>query len=114
MIFNYINLQALFIVLAIKAQFLHSITQLDARAKFNASNFVYDLQKSTPRQGLGGEIYVAGLNQMPALSSQSIAYVLFSLRPCALILPHMHPRAAELLYVLNATNLQVGFKFFTS
>jgi oxalate decarboxylase/phosphoglucose isomerase-like protein (cupin superfamily) len=107
--FNYINLLAIFIVLTIKAHLLHSLTELETRSKFKTSDFVYDLRNSTPKQGLGGQIYVAGLNQMPALSSQSIAYVLISLKPCALILPHIHPRAAELLYVINASNLQVGF-----
>ena len=83
--FSYVNLLALFIALTIKANLLHSLTQVESRSKFNASDFVYDLQNSTPREGLGGQIRVAGLNQIPALSSQGIAYVLFSLKPCALI-----------------------------
>jgi oxalate decarboxylase/phosphoglucose isomerase-like protein (cupin superfamily) len=88
---------------------VQSQTQFDQLSKFNATHFAYDLLHSTPRQGLGGKIYVAGLRQMPVLNQQGIAYVLFELKPCALILPHIHPRAGEFLYAINASKLQVGF-----
>jgi oxalate decarboxylase/phosphoglucose isomerase-like protein (cupin superfamily) len=38
-----------------------------------------------------------------------MSYTLFDIEPCGSNLPHSHPRATELLFVISGDNLQVGF-----
>ena len=46
---------------------------------------------------------------MGALSGEGLSYILYELKPCAVNLPHFHPRAAELLYVIKGNLVNVGF-----
>ncbi|QCD82109.1 RmlC-like jelly roll fold [Vigna unguiculata] len=50
----------------------------------------------------------ATLLEFPALEGESISYALFQYPAGTINPPHIHPRAAELLFLLSAS-LQVGF-----
>ena len=57
----------------------------------------------------GGNVYSLTLDQLPSLEEEGLAYFLFSIKPCGVILPHVHPRASELIFAISASNLTVGF-----
>ena len=98
-----------FVLLSISTHLIECQTRLTLRKKFTAANFTYDLAGSPPIVGGGGQVNQVTLDQMPALSGEGLTYFLFNLKPCGVILPHVHPRAAELIYAINAVSLQVGF-----
>jgi oxalate decarboxylase/phosphoglucose isomerase-like protein (cupin superfamily) len=87
-----------------------SQTELETRQKFNSSSFAYDLDASrVVIQGPGGSIRPLTLDQMPALHTTGLSYVLFELAPCGIILPETHPRATEMIYIIEGERVQVGF-----
>ena len=98
-----------FFLLSVTARLFECQTRLKLRQQFNASSFVYDLAGSTPTVGAGGQVKSVGVDQMPALSGEGLTYFLFTLKPCGIILPHVHPRASELVYAISAASLQIGF-----
>jgi len=102
----------LLITSSILSQTCAQNTELESRSKYNASSFVYDLDgapQSFIVRGPGGTIRPLTLSQMPSLTGQGLAYVLIELAPCGLILPETHPRATEMIYVIEGERLQVGF-----
>jgi len=94
-------------------QILNSVsshTALIQRQQFSESDFVFGLLESDiESSGTGGTIQVANIASMPALAGTGISYTLFNINPCAINLPHLHPRATELIYVISGSNLTVGF-----
>jgi hypothetical protein len=85
-------------------------TRLKNRQQFKDKDFVYNLGGSTPNYGSGGgRVYSLTVDQMPSLGGEGLTYFLFALKPCGVILPHVHPRASEMIFAINATNLTVGF-----
>lgn len=88
----------------------HYTTAVDHRGYFNPYDFVFNLGASMPTSnGLGGEIRPVGVAELPALSKNGVAMSLFILEPCGINLPHVHPRATEILYVIEAEKLIAGF-----
>ena len=86
------------------------ISALRARSEFNASDFVFDLQGSSPvTPGRGGTIRVAQIDQLPSLAKQGMSIALFNLDACTVNLPHVHPRATEMIYVTKGEQLRVAF-----
>ena len=80
------------------------------RAKFEAKDFVYNLKQTKPESsGLGGTIRPLGVAQLPSLAKQGVSYSLFTIKPCGINLPHVHPRATELLYVIKGSKLVTAF-----
>jgi hypothetical protein len=80
----------------------------------NSSNgsdaFVYNLTGMVnPTKIANNTIRPSSVKQFPALENMGISCTLFELAPCGINLPHIHPRASELIYVISADNLQVGF-----
>jgi len=59
--------------------------------------------------GKGGELRKADVGSMPSLAGNGVSQVLYRLYPCGMNSVQMHPRASELFYVINATELVVGF-----
>ncbi|CAM9752540.1 unnamed protein product, partial [Ectocarpus sp. 13 AM-2016] len=57
----------------------------------------------------GFQIRAATLGQIPALDGQGIAMALVNLDACTINLPHIHPRATEMQYVINGEHLRVAF-----
>ena len=74
-------------------------TGVQLLANLKDKDFVYDLGKATPTQAGNNTIRQLSVSQFPTLAKMGISYTLFELAPCGINLPHIHPRASELLYV---------------
>ncbi|CAM9923374.1 unnamed protein product [Ectocarpus sp. 6 AP-2014] len=77
---------------------------------FNPEDFVFTLGGPEPDAPVDGfQIRAATLGQIPALDGQGIAMALVNLDACTINLPHIHPRATEMMYVINGEHLRVAF-----
>ena len=86
-----------------------SQTALQDRQKFKNTDFVFDLAGSKPNVvGKGGSGRRASISEMPSLEGIGISSVLFHIEACGINLPHIHPRATELFYVVEG-QFQTGF-----
>jgi len=85
------------------------ITRENFRKAFNASDFIFDLDNSSSRVVLGGTIKSVSLQNLKSLWGEGMSYALYILNPCGLSNPHSHPRATELLYVIEGSFIDVGF-----
>eukprot|EP00244_Chara_vulgaris_P010950 TRINITY_DN5205_c0_g1_i1.p1 TRINITY_DN5205_c0_g1~~TRINITY_DN5205_c0_g1_i1.p1 ORF type:complete len:213 (+),score=24.48 TRINITY_DN5205_c0_g1_i1:157-795(+) len=74
-----------------------------------ASDFVFTGLRDVPSPGpgLGFRAVPVNFMSMPILGGQGISYTYYKYAPCGQNPPHIHPRAAELLYVIKG-NLSVG------
>ncbi|CAM9577492.1 unnamed protein product, partial [Laminaria digitata] len=65
---------------------------------FNEDDFAFNLGGPEPDNLVDNfQIRGVNLNQLPALSGQGISMALVNLGPCAINLPHVHPRATEVM-----------------
>lgn len=64
---------------------------------FSPENFAFNLGGPEPDNMCpnGFPARLANINQLPSLEGQGVAMVLFNYEPCAINLPHEHPRATE-------------------
>ena len=76
-------------------------TGVELLAGLNSKDFVFDLKKAKPTMAGNNTIRQLSVSQFPTLAYMGISYTLFELAPCGINLPHVHPRASELLYVRN-------------
>jgi len=84
-------------------------TAQQMRSKFNATDFKFNLAGSAPNVvGLAGTGRRASVSELPSLKGVGISSVLFHIEPCGINLPHVHPRATELFYVVEG-QFQTGF-----
>ena len=60
---------------------------------------MYDFNKANATKSGNNSINQISVLQFPTLDRMGVAYTLFELAPCGINLPHVHPRATELLYV---------------
>ena len=75
------------------------------------SQFVFDLGKCPPQVvAKGGTIQEANQSTFPGLNGNGLAIYLLTLEPEAVRIPHWHPDAAELDYVLSG-KARVGLGF---
>ncbi len=87
-----------------------SLTALRRRQAFANSEFVFDLQGSLPGAITGGgTIQGVDRGNLPSLEGEGVAYTLFNIEPCGINLPHVHPRATELIYVISGQDLRTAF-----
>lgn len=85
-------------------------TALGRRRQFQPKDFVFDLLGSVPESiSAAGTIQPLTVEGLPSLAGQGVSYSLFSIEPCGINLPHSHPRATELLYVIDGQDLRTGF-----
>lgn len=84
-------------------------TRQKFRNQFKASDFKFDLNNFKFDDEAGGTIQPLDVNNMPALQGEGISYSLFNIEPCGVNLPHLHPRATELLYVIKGSNIVTSF-----
>ena len=85
-------------------------TRAQKRSKFEAPDFVFDLMGAKPKSsGTGGTASPLTVSEFPSLSGEGVSQTLFHLEACSINLPHNHPRATEILYAIDADNLEVGF-----
>ncbi|KAJ7523219.1 hypothetical protein O6H91_18G041800 [Diphasiastrum complanatum] len=59
--------------------------------------------------GPGGIRAALDTTIFPAMASQGLTFVQFKLVPCGINLPHTHPRASELLTLVEGGPIQAGF-----
>lgn len=89
------------------------IPRLDARKEFEGVEFTFDLLGAEPEiEGDAGTVKVANLGNVPVLAGEGVSYALVEIDACGLNLPHHHPRAAELGYIIKsetATSVRHAF-----
>ncbi|CAM9880261.1 unnamed protein product [Laminaria digitata] len=77
---------------------------------FIEDDFVFNLGGPEPDNLINNfQLRGVNLNQLPALEGQGISMALVNLGPCAINLPHIHPRATEMLYTIAGNQLRVAF-----
>ncbi|OAE24131.1 hypothetical protein AXG93_2752s1450 [Marchantia polymorpha subsp. ruderalis] len=59
--------------------------------------------------GSGGVRAALDIGKFPGLTSEGLTVVQFKMVPCGENVPHTHPRATELLSLINGGPLQAGF-----
>ncbi|KAK7046374.1 Spherulin-1b protein [Favolaschia claudopus] len=70
---------------------------------------VFDFTNQAPADGAkGGSILLATTDNFPILTDLSIAGAVSLIEPCGLNIPHLHPRANEMLTVIDGI-LDAGF-----
>ncbi|KZV97985.1 RmlC-like cupin [Exidia glandulosa HHB12029] len=76
----------------------------------NDQDFVFNFIDPNKNQtsGAGGHTVSAAVNTFPALFGSGMAMTLGFMEPCSLNSPHTHPRATEILIMLNGT-IKAGF-----
>jgi hypothetical protein len=72
-------------------------------SKFNTRDFMKDFKDVTPAKNGNNDIRTLRVHDFPALAYLDISYTLFRLAPCGANIPHIHPRATELLYVIKCS-----------
>ncbi|KAI0650788.1 RmlC-like cupin [Trametes meyenii] len=71
------------------------------------SDFVFNFLNATATKGAGGSAVGATVANFPALVNNGMAMTIGFLGPCGMNTPHTHPRATEILYVVNG-NISSG------
>ena len=101
------SLIALSICLILVQTFVHEASAQSAltrRRSFTNRDFVFDLFKSTPTAtGAGGNGKLVDVTSLKPLQGLGVSSVIFEIEPCAINLPHVHPRATELFHVLQGS-----------
>eukprot|EP00189_Rhodosorus_marinus_P011005 CAMPEP_0184741438 /NCGR_PEP_ID=MMETSP0315-20130426/4447_1 /TAXON_ID=101924 /ORGANISM="Rhodosorus marinus, Strain UTEX LB 2760" /LENGTH=216 /DNA_ID=CAMNT_0027211701 /DNA_START=40 /DNA_END=690 /DNA_ORIENTATION=- len=98
--------------LVVSASFDPTKEALDIRAELfpNAEDFKFNLfEAAAANNGAGAMIQAGSQSRFPALNGLGLCYFLFTLEPCGMNLPHVHPRATELIYLVKGYGLTVGF-----
>ncbi|KAH9899893.1 RmlC-like cupin [Cubamyces lactineus] len=67
------------------------------------SDFVFNFLTGKAASGAGGSAVGATVANFPALVNNGLAMTVGFLGPCGMNTPHTHPRATEMLYVVNGT-----------
>ena len=107
-----ISLGLIFITLAFS--FNLTLAQEETRAKFRekfaAADFIYNLaNKTADSSGIGGKIYQVNLAYLPSLAGEGVSLTYLEIDPCSINTPHSHPRATEIVHIIEGENVQVGF-----
>jgi len=84
-------------------------SRLKFRQRFQNKDFKFDLAGITPAIGPGGNARSVNIDSFPVLLGEGLSFSLFNLEPCTVNFPHIHPRASELLYLINGNFLRTGF-----
>ena len=85
-------------------------TAIGRRQQFDKKDFVFDLLGSLPGSiTSAGTIQSIDVGNLPSLAGQGLSYTLITLEPCGINLPHVHPRATELIYVIGGKDLRTAF-----
>ena len=85
------------------------MTAAAMRHQYKAQDFMYDLMAATPDRGVAGEVRPLGMGQMPTLAGLGVSFTHFTVEPCGINAPHVHPRGTELLFVVKAEFLRTAF-----
>eukprot|EP01126_Amoeba_proteus_P064375 TRINITY_DN9007_c0_g1_i2.p1 TRINITY_DN9007_c0_g1~~TRINITY_DN9007_c0_g1_i2.p1 ORF type:complete len:225 (+),score=37.27 TRINITY_DN9007_c0_g1_i2:220-894(+) len=84
-------------------------TELGRLNLLNPNDFVFDLiNASSASRGPGGIISFANVANFPALVGRGVAITIEIADPCSINLPHSHPRATEINFVVSG-KVKLGF-----
>lgn len=107
------NFLAIFCLLSVFALGQSQSSQSDRRslrARFSAADFLYDVDAAPSSvSGTAGTVKPVDVETMPSLVGEGVSYSVFQIEPCGINLPHVHPRASEILYVINGSNIRAVF-----
>ncbi|CAN0415931.1 unnamed protein product [Pylaiella littoralis] len=86
-----------------------AMTAQERVTMFNMEDFVFTLGGPEPDTLVDGQqLRLATVSQIPALEGYGVSMGIVNLDPCTINLPHIHPRATEMLYVIKG-DLRVAF-----
>ncbi|KAJ7165450.1 RmlC-like cupin domain-containing protein [Mycena crocata] len=69
---------------------------------------VFDFNQTSVESGKGGSLILATVDNFPILEGLGISAAVSFIEPCGLNIPHSHPRASEILTVIEGV-LDTGF-----
>lgn len=96
-----VTLLALIIALGMHTVLLQKLSE---RSKIEPQDFVYNLADAKPTSsGAGGVGRLMTVDTFPPLAGEGVSIAVFDIEPCGINLPHVHPRASEIFYVLKGT-----------
>lgn len=86
------------------------LTGLQNSNRFSSSDYIRNLLNPeywirTP----GGNVSYFDLSTRPVLAGIGISLSLTMLEPCGIVLPHIHPRASQGIYIITGNSVLVGF-----
>jgi oxalate decarboxylase/phosphoglucose isomerase-like protein (cupin superfamily) len=86
------------------------VTELDRLKLLQPDDFVFDFLHSVSgvSKGAGGNTVAATSKNFPALIGHDIAMTVGFIEPCGINLPHIHPRATEINFIVSG-EFQAGF-----
>lgn len=67
------------------------------------SDFVFNFNNATITKGNDGDTVAANVANFPVLLGEGLSMTVGYLGPCGMNSPHTHPRATEILYLINGT-----------
>eukprot|EP00122_Pirum_gemmata_P000414 Pgem_evm1s365 len=77
---------------------------------FKPEDFVIDFRKvPVESMGIGGLVQAVNLANAPVLAVGAMAITRFTIDPCGINLPHVHPRGTELIFVFKGSLLRTVF-----
>ena len=101
--FKSLTLILVFLILVININNVVLETKLQQRNKYDQLDYIFDLAGSQPlSQSSSGYVKTSFVDKFPALSGEGVGMALFQIEPCGTILPHIHPRGSELVYVFSS------------
>ena len=106
------KMQNMLVTLLYMANLIYAQSQVKFFNQFKSEDFVVDLFKTNGtnvNRGNGGNITRMNIDNVPALLGQKFSFAAILLEPCAINLPHTHPRATEGLFVSEGEDILVGF-----
>ncbi|KAF8186067.1 RmlC-like cupin domain-containing protein, partial [Mycena galopus ATCC 62051] len=83
-------------------------TLLTGNALRNLTVFDFNNTESATESGLGGTLLLATVDNFPILEGTGVSSGVAFIEPCGLNIPHTHPRASEMLTVIEGI-LDAGF-----
>lgn len=89
-----------------------AISHVEFYNKFQVEDFVVDLfdfSGDNVNCGTGGNITRFNIENKPALQGSDASLTALHVSPCSINLPHTHPRATEMLFVSEGSNIITGF-----
>eukprot|EP00904_Undaria_pinnatifida_P006374 jgi/Undpi1/2867/HiC_scaffold_14.g06244.m1 len=86
------------------------VTQVENIASFAPEDFASALGGPDSSDLVDGvQSRSVNVNHLAALGGQGISMTLVNLDACAINLPHIHPRATEMLYTIKGNHVRVAF-----
>eukprot|EP00121_Abeoforma_whisleri_P007244 Awhi_evm2s6606 len=77
---------------------------------FEPQDFIFDFRLvPVESMGIGGLVQPLSLGNAPVLALGDVAITRFTLDPCGINLPHVHPRGTEIIFMFKGSKLRTVF-----